>query len=146
MSAAFEEFLEEVYATTGRLEADQIYELVKDPNHPMHNELEWDQEVCQREWVLHQIDRKVRMVKMRTIDRRTGEARRVRYWVAQRQAGGLDGWKPTQQVMADPLQAKILFSEIVRARAELTRKIQSLLSIADDTIRQQLMDEYGDLL
>jgi hypothetical protein len=147
MSAAdFEDFLQEVFETTGKLERDQVYEMIKDPKHPMHDEVEWDSETCVREWVLHQIDRKIRMVKMKSTDLRTGEVRQVRYWVANRQAGGLTGYRPTEQVMADPMQAQILLSEIMRNRAELTRKVRNLVAIARDPIRQTLIDEFGEFL
>lgn len=138
-----------IYEETGDLDPVVIYERVKERDHPLHFRYEWDTEVAARQHVLTQIRGDVRAIKYVVVEGRADERPAfARTYTSARQSGGVEGrrYDRTSQVMADPLRSKILLSEIRRSVEQLKLKVQILMQIAPNDIRDQLREEFGDLL
>lgn len=127
------EVLTDIYARHGRLVSTDVVEDSKPKDAPLHHLFEWDDTVAGQSYRLVQAEKLIRSARIRFVTNDSEEAKSVRSFVSVRQT--IDptgfGYKPTGEVMADPLSAAILLRECERAIADLRRKYGHLAEFGD---------------
>ncbi len=123
----------EHYRRRGRLVPQEVVDEAADPAHPLHDQLEWDDEIAGNAYRCNQVAEKIRSVKLvyREATAKDGK-RSVREWVAADTVQDIDreGYLPVEEVLADPFAEKLLLRELEREMASIKRKYGHLKEFA----------------
>jgi hypothetical protein len=125
------EHLQAIYEQRGRLTPDDVVLAARNPEHPLHNRFEWDDNAAAVAWRHSQAQELIRSVKVTYVDR-AGVEQRTRAFVAVRQpltdADGepeINGgyrYLPAETVAKDELLARQALAEMEREWKTLRRK------------------------
>lgn len=99
----------------GRLTAELVLDEARDPSHPLHDRFVWDDGAAAERYRVGQARNLIRSVKI-AFQRPNGEKASVRQFVSldRSDAGVPSGYEPTEEIVADPLRAKILLRQMER--------------------------------
>lgn len=123
--------LTNIYQNYGELTPQIVVDEARPKNAPLHSHFEWDNREAGEAYRRMQAARLIRSVPLQYDS--TDRTKYVRAFSSVREAGdpAAQGYQPTEEVLADPLSAKILLRECERAIADLQRKFGHLAEFAD---------------
>ena len=81
-----QEELQAIYDETGQLTPAVVLDRARDPEHPLHQRFDWDDNQAAERWRLHQAGQLIRSVKV-NIERSETETVQVRAFVAKTELG-----------------------------------------------------------
>lgn len=99
----------------GRLTAELVLDEARDPSHPLHERFVWDDGAAAERYRVGQARNLIRSVKI-AFQRPNGEKASVRQFVSidRADSGPVSGYLPTEEVLTNPLQARILLRQMER--------------------------------
>jgi len=134
------EHLQEIYDRRGRLTPDDVVEVAKDENHPLHNRFEWNDSTAADAYRRTQAQELIRSVRVTYVDR-AGAEQKTRAFVAVRQPLPADeteddepeingGYRyiPAEVVAKDELLARQALAEMEREWKTLRAKFDRFAS------------------
>ena len=117
--------LEALRDVDGGLTADRVVDAASDPAHPLHHRFEWDDGVAGHAHRLAQARGLIRSVRVVYREPDTGERRSVRAYVST-DVGAGRAYRPTDEVLADPLAGKIMLADMEREWRTFRRRWQHM--------------------
>ncbi len=114
-----------IYHDRGRLTPQDVIDTARPKDAPLHGRYEWDNGVAGEQYRLIQAARDIRSCRLEFTNPDTpGERKYVRAFSPLRHSGEPEatGYRPTDEVMSDPLAARILLRQCERDIADLRRK------------------------
>lgn len=111
------EQLQTIYDENGRLTPAIVVDVARDPAHPLHSKFEWDDKIAGEKYRMEQARDLIRTVKIRHA-RADEPDLSVRAFHAVRDGEG-HAYRPTDEILADPLAAKILLADMEREWKQL---------------------------
>lgn len=112
-----------IYEDRGELTPQTVVDEARPAKAPLHDRFEWDDEVAGEAYRRAQAAQLIRSVRIEFSTEAEGERKYVRAFSSVRQSDPeQQGYRPTDEIAADPLAAKILLRECERAIAELKAK------------------------
>ncbi|MBF6368375.1 hypothetical protein IU469_22015 [Nocardia puris] len=123
----------EIRAARGQLTPQDVVDTARDSSHPLHHRFEWDDATAGEAYRRIQAAELIRSVRLVYAESPEGEPRSVRGWST---LPGSTGYKPTEEVAADPFAAKLLLREAEREFRAFQRKYGHLREFADMVLTQ----------
>lgn len=102
----------------GRLTAETVVEVARDPGHPLHDRFEWDDAIAGEAFRREQARLLIRSVRIPLKNSNHGSTS-VRAFYAMPSTEPTKVYDPTEEIMADPMSRKILLNDMKRRIAEL---------------------------
>lgn len=132
-SEELKEHLEEIYRQKGVLTPELVVEEAADATSPLHGEFEWDDSIAAKGFRKQQAARLIRSVRVvYAVDPETAKDKQIRAFVSIRPEGTPSNvYKPTEEVLADPLQRQMLLQQFRRDWASFKNRYQMLEEFAD---------------
>jgi hypothetical protein len=123
--------LQEVH-DSGGLTPQRVVGVARDPEHPLHSEFQWNNEVAGELHRLAQARRLIRRVRVVYRTDRQGRDVSVRAYVNVPTADGLHRvYEPTVQVVLDPVKQRLLLQEARRDWARFKARYRHLSEFAE---------------
>lgn len=137
--AVIERELFSLYQERGRLVPMDVVEVATDPNHPLHNNFDWDNETAGESWRVHQAAEMIRSVKIRVI---TGDDNfEVRAYYPRHKIGINDGGGYTHaEDISNPESQILLLQAMQRDWTSIKRRyshMDAFFSMINADIQQQ---------
>ena len=129
--SSLREALQAVHDRRGQLTAPLVVDEWRDPDHPDHDRLEWDDAVGAEKHRIYQARKLIQSIGF--VDRKTGTSdpeRSVRYWQPVRTERGCE-YRPADAVAADPIAREVLLMDMRREWAALKRRYEAFVEFAD---------------
>lgn len=125
--------LTRIYSEKGELTPQSVVDDARPPASELHGRFEWNDEIAGEAYRRSQAAELIRSVRIEFVHEQTGERRQVRAFSSVREAGDAQGsgYRPTEEVMADPLASKILLRQCEREIADLKTKYGHLAEFGD---------------
>lgn len=134
--------LQDIYDRRGRLTPDDVVEVARDPQHPLHNRFEWNDSTAAEQWRRTQAQELIRSVRVTYVDR-DGTQQKTRAFVAIRhpvmpdaeddepaddepEVNGGYRYLPVETVARDDVLAKQALAEMEREWRTLRRKYDQM--------------------
>lgn len=136
--------LTRIYTENGKLTPQNVVDDARPEESELHGRFEWDDSVAGEQYRLVQARRLITSVRIEyseDTDEDGAERRFVRAFSSVRQTVDPEqrGYKPTEEIMSDPLAAKILLRECQRAITDLKRKYGHLAEFGE-----LVRNEFGE--
>lgn len=106
------EQLQDIYEENGRLTPALVVETARPADHPLHHRFEWDDAIAGEAWRLDQAQRLIRSVKIVRVRPDSTHAT-ARAFLSVQDSSGF-AYSPTEEVLADPLLAKMALADMER--------------------------------
>lgn len=139
--------LQNIYDVHGKLTPELVVEVARDPGHPLHHRLEWNNSLAGEAYRRQQASELIRSVQVTYAKSPDGQARRVRAWHSVRYTE--DGaelpsrsgyrYEPAAKVATDPLLARIVLADMEREWRSLRRRYEQF-----EEFWKMIRDEVGD--
>lgn len=124
MSADLRSELMKVRQDHGVLNAKNVVETARPPEHPLHSRFEWDNSVAGESWRLHQASELIRSVRITYKEPdESGPGRSVRAFHAVPNPNGY-AFDPVEEVVADPFRRGLMLSTMEREWKAMYRRYQ----------------------
>jgi hypothetical protein len=105
----------------GRLTPEDVVDVARDPEHPLHSRFEWDNDAAAEHWRRTQAHELIRTCRIKYAEDEVGRERTVRAFHAVRTEQG-HVYEPAAKIAADPLMARIVMADMEREWKQLRRK------------------------
>jgi len=130
VSSGLREQLQAIYDQHGRLTPAIVVEEARAPDHPLHHELEWDNEIAGEAYRLQQAHELIQRVRIAYKTAPGGERRSLRAFQAVR---GEDGYRyePTERVVHDPFLSRLVMADMEREWRQLKRRYEHFAEFWD---------------
>lgn len=125
------EHFQAIYEERGRLTPHDVVDVARDPAHPLHSQLNWDNDAAAEAWRLRQAQDLIRSVKWTYVDR-AGVKQQTRAFVAvyqplaetdgEPEVNGGYRYLPTEVVAKDELLARQTLAEMEREWKTLRKR------------------------
>lgn len=113
--------LQAIYDARGKLTPEILVEEARDPKHPLHDRLEWDDRVGGEAWRRAQAHELIQSVKIVYRDAVSGEERSLRAFHAVRTEKG-HVYEPLNKVVEDPVLTRIVLADMEREWRQLKKR------------------------
>lgn len=131
MAGTLREHIQAILDEHGKLTPELVVEVARDPNHPLHHRIEWDDSKAGPKWRLEQASLLIRKAKIVYRDDPTAP-RDLRAFVSTRQPGERKSeYRPVEEVVADPVSREILLRQFERDWRAFKARWEHLAEFAD---------------
>lgn len=117
---------------SGGLTAERVVDLARPADHPLHVRFEWDDSIAAEMYRREQARELIRSVKIKYAEDAEGRDKEVRAFVSTRdpKSPEVTAYRPTEEVLADPIAQKMLLRDCRREWMAFRRKYDHLQEFA----------------
>ena len=112
-----------IYKTNGSLTPAAVVDVARDPAHPLHGRVEWDDTVAAEKYRLDQARQLIRVVKV--TETRGDTLLRTREFVSVHREDG-PSYVPIEEVKADEFTSKLVLQQAAREWRQMLARYQHL--------------------
>lgn len=123
--------LREVRNKWGTLTAELVVEEAANPDHPLHNQFEWDDAEAGYQYRLEQARSLLRVTY-----RPTAEAKDLRaFWVVKGSEGGSQArYEPVEELILDPVSREVMLRQMRREWASFKRRYEHMTEFVTEIL------------
>lgn len=130
--------LHQIHASHGRLTPALVVDEARSEDHPLHDRFEWDDGIAGEAYRRTQARELIRSVKISFRDSK-GEPAKIRAFHAARWDGAASSYKPTDEVIEDPVTAGIVLADMRREWRAMRRRYESFSEFWE-MVRDEIQD------